>query len=350
VRDALGHLDALPTTGSCEACGITFGTDSPDAVEITFHAHSSIRHVERGVYCSAEPAHKPHMHAQRAVDPGERAEIRAPAAPGTYRLRLRGEMRGAWLEVAEGAPATVAWSSAALPDAARVTPGGALELVNDRDAACTFIVETAVWLELALRPGRLLSFPEFRDLFSDEYIGAGVQLAVGEQTILFTDLVGSTAMYAQRGDPLAFVEVKKHFDAVFAIVGEHRGAVVKTIGDAVMGAFNDPLDAVKAAHAIHAAFPPGAPVRLRVSVNTGTCIAVRLNAGIDYFGQTVNVAAKLQAVVEAWQIALSEATLHAPGVGAWLAAQDAHLEEHALQLKGIEAPLRARRWTVHRGG
>src|SRR3990167_1615178 len=106
-------------------------------------------------------------------------------------------------------------------------------------------------------------------------------------------------MYAERGDPVAFVEVKKHFEVVFAIVRKHRGAVVKTIGDAVMAAFNEPLDAIKAAHAIHEAFPPnGGPlaIRLRISINTGTCIAVRLNAAIDYFGHAVNLAAKLQAL------------------------------------------------------
>ncbi|HUS29208.1 MAG TPA: DUF5939 domain-containing protein [Kofleriaceae bacterium] len=350
VRDATGQLDSLPTSGQCDACGIAFGTDSPDAVEITFHAHSSIRPVERGVYCSAEPVHKPHIHIQHTVQPGERATVTVPVGAGKYRMRVRGEMRGAWLEIADGAPTTLAWSSADLPETAKLSSKGTLELTNTGDKPATFVVETAVWLELALRPGRLLSFQEFRDLFSDQYIGTGVQLAVGEQTILFTDLVGSTAMYAERGDPAAFVEVKKHFDEVFAIIGKHRGAVVKTIGDAVMGAFNEPLDAVKASRAIHDAFPPSSKpgaLRLRVSLNTGTCIAVRLNSAIDYFGHTVNLAAKLQALAEAWQIAMSETTATAHGVADWLASQNAQLEALTIQLKGIDEPTRAKRWTVY---
>src|SRR4029077_10900983 len=128
-----------------------------------------------------------------------------------------------------------------------------------------------------LRAGQLLSFQDFRDLFSEEYIGADVRLGVGQQTLLFTDVVGSTAFYASRGDPAAFVEIKKHFDEVFAIVVRHRGAVVKTIGDAGMGAFPSPLDAVRASRQIHDAFPPGrtdTPIRLRISLNTGPCIAV----------------------------------------------------------------------------
>jgi class 3 adenylate cyclase len=351
VRDATGQLDALPTSGHCDACGIAFGTDSPDAVEITFHAHNSIRPIERGVYCSAEPVHKPHIHVQHALEPGESVNVTVPVGPGKYRMRIRGEMKGAWLEVKDGAPATLVWSATELPENPALAPNGTLELSNSGEKPATFVVETAVWLELALRPGRLLSFQEFRDLFSDQYIGTGVQLAVGEQTILFTDLVGSTAMYAERGDPAAFVEVKKHFDEVFAIIAKNRGAVVKTIGDAVMGAFNEPLDAVKAARSIHDAFPPSktpGALRLRVSLNSGTCIAVRLNSAIDYFGHSVNLAAKLQALAEAWQIAMSEPTAHAHGVAEWLASQGATLEDLTIQLKGIDEPTRAKRWTVYK--
>src|SRR4029079_16260766 len=89
----------------------------------------------------------------------------------------------------------------------------------------------------ALRACPLLSFQEFRDLFSEDYIAADVRLGVGEQTLLFTDVVGSTAFYASRAHPAAFVEIKKHFDELFAIVAANRGAVVKTIGDAVMASF-----------------------------------------------------------------------------------------------------------------
>jgi class 3 adenylate cyclase len=302
------------------------------------------------VYCSAEPVHKPHIHLQQTVLAGERMDVTLPIGPGKYRMRIRGDMGGTWLAVAEGAPATLEWKSSEVAEHATLAPNGTLTLVNTSSEPVTFVVETAAWLELALRPGRLLSFQEFRDLFSDEYLGTGVQLAVGEQTILFTDLVGSTAMYAERGDPAAFVEVKKHFDEVFAIVGKHRGAIVKTIGDAVMGAFNEPLDALKAARAIHDAFPPGRgpdALRLRVSLHSGTCIAVRLNSAIDYFGHTVNLAAKLQSLAEAWQIAMSDTTAQAHGIAEYLAAQNVQLEELMIQLKGIDEPVHARRWTVY---
>ncbi len=347
VRDTTQSLGALPTRGQCAACGIDFGTDSPDAVEVAFHAHSSIRSVARNVFCSAEPAHKPHIHVQRSLAPGETAEVPLPDQPGRYRMRLRGEMRYAWIELSpESTETNLEWRAGEAPEDRNAAPGARLRLRNDAAEPRTFIVETATWLDLALRPGRLLSFQDFRDLFSEEYLGSDVQLAVGEQTILFTDVVGSTAMYAERGDPAAFVEVKKHFEELFSIIGQHRGAVVKTIGDAAMGAFNDPLDAVRCAKQIHTAFAPGRGMRLRISINTGPCIAVRLNANIDYFGHAVNLAAKLQAAAESWQIALSESTLHAPGVSDYLASEGAVLEDVSVPVKGVAAPVVAKRWTL----
>ena len=351
VRESPSELARLPAQVECAACGIRFGSDSSDAVEITFHTHASIRPVRRGVYCSAEPAHKPHILVQHLVSPGATVEVLAPAQPDRYRLRLRGEMHTRWLEVAPSgdAPRALELDTGAMPDTARLAPGGTLRVTNSMGEPHTVIIEIARWLEHALRPGRLLSFQEFRDLFSGEYLATGVQIAVGEQTILFTDVVGSTAMYAERGDSTAFVEVKRHFDAIFEIVAAHRGAVVKTIGDATMAAFHDPLDAIRAAQAIHTAFPPGRgddALRVRVSLNTGPCIAVRLNTEIDYFGHTVNLAAKLQSAAGAWQVAVGETTLAAPGVGAWLAEHGAALEEVEIALKGVSPAARAKRWTV----
>ena len=165
--------------------------------------------------------------------------------------------------------------------------------------------------------------------------------------------VGSTAFYAARGDPAAFVEIKKHFDEVFAIVGNNRGAVVKTIGDAVMATFVSPVDAVRASRKIHDAFHPAradTPIRLRISLNTGPCIAVRLNANADFFGGTVNVAAKLQALAEGYQIAMSHATFGAPGVADYLADQKATLEDLTYTSKALPQPVPVKRWTVYSEG
>jgi class 3 adenylate cyclase len=353
VRAALGELGDVPAQSGCEICGIDFATDQENAVEITFRVHPSIRDVPERFYCSAEPATKTHVKLQLALAPGEERTVATRLAPGLHRLRLRAAKEHALLDVhaPDAEPAALRWTVSGGPSAARAGAHPTLTLVNDGDAPATFIVEAAQWADTALRPGRLLSFQEFRDLFSEQYLGAGVQLEVGEQTILFTDMVGSTAFYTRRGDASAFAEVKGHFDALFALIAGHRGAVVKTIGDATMAAFCSPLDAVKAALAIVATFPEDradTPIRLRVSLHTGPCIAVRIHQGIDYFGGTVNLAAKLQSLADAGDVTLSRRTYDAPGVADHLAAQAGTLEATEYRSAAIEAPLAAMRLRTFR--
>jgi class 3 adenylate cyclase len=374
VRDENPALSQLAAESHCAACEVTFSTDSEQSVEVTFRVHPSIREVPDQVYCSAEPAKKDHIRVQWAIPPGEQVKLEPHLAPGRYRVWL--ERDGGWyLDVedsdasggasgsgdADGGSASggsdsklqreVRWEKHPRGTVIRASPDAALEARNEADAPKLLRIEQATWSDHALRAGQLLGFQDFRDLFSEEYISADVRLGVGEQTLLFTDVVGSTAFYATRGDPAAFVEIKRHFDEVFAIVTAHRGAVVKTIGDAVMATFGDPLDAVRASQKIHEAFHPGrtdTPIRLRISLNTGPCIAVRLNANADFFGGTVNVAAKLQAMAEGYQIAMSEATYRAPGVAEFMASQSANPEALEYSSKALPAPVGVQRWTVFR--
>ena len=350
VRDENPKLGDLRAEAHCEVCVVDFTTDKPEAVEVTFRVHPSIRDVPERLYCSAEPATKDHIRVQTELPAGGKATLRPRLTPGRYTLSV-GKTPRCYIDVDEGGASELTWS--ALP------PGGivkaalepAVEVQNEGDAAELVRIAQATWSDDALRPGMLLSFQEFRDLFSEEYIGADVKLAVGEQTLLFTDVVGSTAFYAARGDPAAFVEIKKHFDEVFEIVAKNRGAIVKTIGDAVMATFVNPVDAVRASQQIHNTFHPtraDTPIRLRISLNTGPCIAVRLNANADFFGGTVNIAAKLQALAEGYQIAMSETTYRSSGVAQFLADQKADLDELTYESKALKESVKVRRWNVFR--
>ena len=339
-------LGGITNKSSCGVCELDFSTNSAESVEITFHVHPSIREVLERTYCSAEPAGKDHIKLQRDLQPGQELTFKPNLEPGTYRLRLHARTEYGYLDVSPSGEQTkqLVWKANSLE---RHSASGSpeLKLHNVSDKPQRFILESARWSDHALRPGQLFSLQEYRDLFSEDYLSTDVQLASGDQTILFTDIVGSTAMYATRGDPAAFMEVKNHFGEVFPVVAKNRGAVVKTIGDAVMAAFSDPLDAVKASQEIHACFPPGRDTRLRISLNSGPCIAVKLNTGVDYFGQTVNLAAKLQSLAESWQVAMSEAVVRSPGVGAFLEKEGVKLEDVTFASKALKEPLPVKRWT-----
>jgi class 3 adenylate cyclase len=349
VRAELKTLGEVPRKGDCRVCGIDFENDSEGAIEVAFHVHPSIREVQKVFFCSAEPAFKAHIRVQQTVEPGASRRIPTALGPGRYRLRAGSDAGGTIVEVDPAAQsAELRWTPEHPPEPTCVKPSPTLILENSGERTLAFVVESSSWSEDALRAGRLLGFQEFRDLFSEEYVSADVQLSVGRQTILFTDVVGSTRLYSTRGDPGAFVDVKKHFTEIYQVVAEHRGAIVKTIGDAAMVAFSDPVEALKAAKAIHDRLPPGREdlgIRVRISLNTGPCIAVNLNTNIDYFGNTVNVAAKIQACAEAGQVAFTESVLEQSGVAAYLENQGATLVERSFEVVGHQ--LRILRWDVH---
>jgi len=350
VRDENPTLHDLAAHSHCEPCGVDFKTDTPETVEVTFRVHSSIRDVPEQLYCSAEPARKDHIRVQWTVAAGTTEKVDPHLKPGRYSIFRQN--RGAWyLDVDAGGETSVKWEPHPEGTIVAASRDASIELTNDLAEPALFTIQEANWSDHALRAGKVLSFQEFRDLFSEDYIGADVRLGVGEQTLLFTDVVGSTAFYAAKGDPAAFIEIKKHFDEVFAIVNEFRGAVVKTIGDAVMATFVNPVDALRASRKIHDTFHPtraDTPIRLRISLNTGPCIAVRLNSNADFFGGTVNIAAKLQAMAEGYQIAMSEATYKSPGVAELLAEVKADLAQLEYTSKALPDPIGVRLWTVYR--
>jgi len=184
---------------------------------------------------------------------------------------------------------------------------------------------------------RLVSTQTFRDLFRAESIPADGGLELKAVTVLFTDLQGSTAMYERVGDLRAYDLVRRHFAALRAIVAAEGGAIVKTIGDAVMASFSDPLWAMRAAVRMSreiAEVDPG-DLMLKIGLHSGPCIAVELNERLDYFGRTVNIAARVQGVAAAGEIVCTEIVYSAPDVREVVEAAGLAPTRASVSLKGI---------------
>src|SRR6202041_2898045 len=147
---------------------------------------------------------------------------------------------------------------------------------------------------------RLLTNQVFRDLYGTDTLDAEQRLKITSLTFLFTDLKGSTQLYERVGDLAAFDLVRTHFHVLHEIVAAETGAVVKTIGDAVMATFHSPDHAVAAALRMRDAMHKLNDERdsedlvLKIGIHEGPCLAVVLNDRQDYFGQTVNIAARVQ--------------------------------------------------------
>lgn len=190
---------------------------------------------------------------------------------------------------------------------------------------------------------RLLTTQTFRDLFRSEVIRGSEGLGVKDIALLFTDLKGSTALYDRIGDLNAFALVQQHFDRLQEVTVRHNGAIIKTIGDAVMAAFLKPSDAVQAAIEMRSEIAsfnerqPDKALILKIGVHKGAAIAVTLNDRLDYFGQTVNIAARVQNLADADEIFVSQDVYDAAGVRDGLAAFA--VEPQTAQLRGVQQEL-----------
>ena len=178
-------------------------------------------------------------------------------------------------------------------------------------------------------------------------VGGAQGLAIRDIALLFTDIKGSTALYQRIGDLNAFQLVQQHFDWLREATVRHGGAVVKTIGDAVMAAYPDAARAVAAALDMRDAIErfnqdqPERPVSLKIGIHHGAAIAVTLNDELDYFGQTVNIASRVQEMADAAEIWITEEVWRYPGVQALL--ERSSVEARETRFQGIETPMAVRR-------
>lgn len=188
---------------------------------------------------------------------------------------------------------------------------------------------------------RLLSNQTFRDIYRTDTIDIDQRLKITSLTFLFTDLRGSTELYERVGDLAAFDLVKTHFGILHEIVAAEAGAVVKTIGDAVMATFPTPDRALMAAMRMREAMLSLNKERgsddllLKIGIHEGPCIAVSLNERQDYFGQTVNIASRVQHLATSREIFATSSVLDNPLAAELMTTRGLTPQSHHVALRGI---------------
>jgi len=189
---------------------------------------------------------------------------------------------------------------------------------------------------------RLLTNQTFRDIYRTNTVDIDQRLKITSLTVLFTDLRGSTRLYERVGDLAAFDLVQTHFRALHEIVAGEAGAIVKTIGDAVMATFPTPDRAVTAALKMREemrrlnAERGGEDLHLKIGIHEGPCLAVTLNDRQDYFGQTVNIASRVQNLADAQAILATGAVVEDALAATILAQSGIVPVARVITLRGIE--------------
>src|ERR1039458_7067738 len=183
---------------------------------------------------------------------------------------------------------------------------------------------------------RLLTNQTVRDIYRTDTLDVDQGLKITSLTFLFTDLKGSTALYERVGDIVAYDLVREHFQVLNEIVASEAGAVVKTIGDAVMATFSTPVRAIAAAlrmrDSVHRLKND---LQIKIGIHEGPCLAVTLNDRLDYFGQTVNVAARVQGLADSRAIFTTKSVVEDLQVSKMLEARNLKLTEQQAALRGV---------------
>jgi len=157
-------------------------------------------------------------------------------------------------------------------------------------------------------------------------------------TILFSDIRGFTEYTDQYGDEAAFQVLQQHNEVVQSQVEAFSGKVVKTQGDSFMVAFTTARGAVLCAAAIQRAIAERtqAESSTRIAVGIGINTGEPIYEGGDFFGSTVNLAARVCAAAGPGQILVSETTRH---VASRLEGVD-YIDRGQHELKGFQEPQR----------
>lgn len=393
VLESFGKLRALRSHFVCGLCDIDGQTELDDFIEVSFSVSPYVRRLALHDVDSL-PVEDLHWKLKfagsgrlpggqtRFVDvlrgfvrgmtyllPGVMTRLQTEIGPGALSGVNVQTQAGFMLPVLE-APASpphipaivrVAYDGERFtPDASSVPPGpavfevsnsgakrGSLLLTNWPPEIVAMPEKPALEFDPYLSGGMLLTRQTFRKLFRSERVDEEEGLGIRQVTFLFTDLKGSTALYERLGDLNAYALVREHFALLDAAAHRHAGAIVKTIGDAVMAAFSRPLDGVAAALRILQEIGEfnrehgQAAIILKMGLHCGPSIAVSLNENLDYFGQTVNIAARVQSFADAGEICLSEALYTAPGVRELLASHE--VQEFDAPLRGVEGNARVYR-------
>lgn len=309
-----GHTNLGDVRGKshCNTCKIDFTVNFDHNIEVIFRPNPSVRTVDfEAAFCAGSPQLQPHVVMSQPLSALRSLPVPLQLERGRYTLRasdvpgsisLYADEKGR--ERTDLRASTFGWP----PEQQHVSLQPTLNLVNATEADTTFQLERTAWSDESSTAADVTALQVFRDLFASEVVRPGEEISIGSVTLMFTDLRDSTRMYRVIGDASAFGRVREHFEILEKSIAAEGGAIVKTMGDAVMATFRHPIDALKSVWSAQAEIAKrGEPLLwLKAGLHMGPCIVVNLNDRLDYFGSTVNIAARLPNFSQGGELVFSE--------------------------------------------
>jgi serine/threonine protein kinase/class 3 adenylate cyclase len=334
--DVKDTLRAIREHANCPACHLDFQLDFARSIELIFRAHPEIRAADTATYCVGGPGHSPHVLAQVRVAPGERIALDLALPEGAYRLRGPQLPWSLEFQVQSSASAH-GWdldlARGLAPEFPRaLRPGSqSFALTNGWESELLVRVERNTPRDDVLTAARASTHALFRELFPDEVLSPGQLVSVATVTLLITELDQDQveALYTELADAQAFGVIQEHFRLLEDAIRRAGGAIVKTLGEGLVAAFEDPADAVRLGIGLPAMMARGKKtrgLRLRAAIHRGAATSVTLNDRLDYFGATVHRAMRLVGRARGGDLVLSRDVAADPQVTAVLAGRGLEAE------------------------
>jgi len=322
-----GHTNLGDVRGQshCSTCQIDFTVNFDHNIEVVFKPNPSVRKVEfDAAFCVGSPQLQPHVVMSQSIAALRSLPVSMQLEPGRYTLRASNVAGSISLVADAEGPSqsdirvtSFGWP----PEQGHVSLHPTLNLINATDADQTFQLERTAWSDQASTAADVTALQVFRDLFASEVIRPGEEISIGSVTLMFTDLRDSTRLYRKIGDASAFGRVREHFEVLEQAVASEGGAIIKTMGDSVMATFRHPINALRAVWNAQAKIAERSEptLWLKVGMHKGPCIVVNLNDRLDYFGSTVNIAARLPDFSQGGELIFTEEINDDPEVREFIA-------------------------------
>lgn len=185
----------------------------------------------------------------------------------------------------------------------------------------------------------MIILPAFRESFKTMSPAIRQSFKIRNMAVMFTDLKSSTRLYEMIGDIDAFQMVNDHFKIIEDCITGFDGEVIKTIGDAILAVFPEPVQALKAAITVKKLIaeydPPVHPpsgLAIKIGISYGPALLVNLNGFTDIFGKTINLGARIVEYSDEDTVTVSQSMIENRGVLKHLHTQDI---AYSLQEKNV---------------
>jgi hypothetical protein len=341
-------LGRVPNRASCAGCNAPNVIDSLEKIKVLFLLNSDVLYIlAENFACTPSAESMSHTKVFAAVPAtatgsgfsysigtGQETEIAPGLEPGKYRMHCPVAKTDNYLVVRRKSnetekPVTLRFKVSDLvckhpmgrDKAVLTVPHGRIQFDVLPDTKSFFVL----WIQNDADEKKLLYLPQderdlytpsskvmhhpiFNALFQEQQVVAvpkDIFFSISNVVLVFTDIVDSTRLYTNLGDGEAFRLVRKQFQILFSAFIKRGGRVVKTIGDAVMASFTTGrgallgvADAMELLPTIGRRPDNQQYIEIRVGVHCGKATVVPLNGVNDYFGQTTNIAARVQSVAK----------------------------------------------------